>query len=389
MAPDPIPSPAGDTHVWWQLDPRVTFLNHGSFGACAGPVLDAQQRWRAELERQPVDFLERRIDGLVGETRGQVAAFLGADPDGLAFVPNATTGVNTVLRRLGLGSGDAVVIGDHAYPAVWNAARTVCAELDVALDIVRIPLPLPSDDDVVAAFAGAITERTALVVVDHVTSATAAVMPVERIVEACRARGVPVLVDAAHAVAMLEVDVDPLGADFWVGNFHKWLCAPKGAGALWVADRWRDRMRPLVTSHEHLRTFHQAFDWTGTYDPTAILSVPAAIDFLAEFGWEDMRERNHDLVCAGRALVNEAVGRPILVPDDRCGWMAIVALPDGVATTREEARALTARMAGEHRVEVPFVHRPGGGFVRLSAHLYNTIEDFERVSGVLPAILRG
>jgi isopenicillin-N epimerase len=350
-------------------------------------VLEAQSAWRAEMERQPVDFLDRRIEGLLADARARVGPFLRADPEGLVFVPNATTAVSTVLRGIGLAEGDEVVMTDHAYPAVLNAVGTTCAAVGARRVIVPVPLPLPGPGAIVEGIAAGITARARLVIVDHVTSPTAAILPVEPVVAACRARGVPVLVDAAHVPGMLDVDVDGLGADFWTGNFHKWMCAPKGAGALVVAPAWRDRLRPLVTSHEHLRSFHARFDWTGTDDPTAVLSVPAAIDFLDGLGLERLRAHNHQLALYGREAVAHALGADRLVPDDATGSMSLVPLPEGVATTRDGAHALKARLYDAERIEVPFGPWNGRCYVRLSAQVYNHPAEYDRLARALSRAL--
>lgn len=373
----------------WLLPRDAAFLNHGSFGACPIPVLEEQARWRQEMERQPVQFLDRRLAELLAEARARVGTFLRADPEGLAFVPNATAAVGTVLRSIALEPDDEVVLTDHAYPAVLNAARTICAAAGARAVVAPVPLPLPDDDEIVARIADAVGLRCRLVLVDHVTSSTAAILPVARVVEACRARGVPVLVDAAHAPGMLDVDVDALAADYWTGNFHKWVCAPKGAAALCVRDEpARARLAPPIVSHEYLRTFHERFDWVGTYDPTAWLTIPAALDFFDELGWDEVRAHNRALALEAREIVRASIDAPVLVRDDATGWMSIVPLPEGVVRDRDEARAFSARAWDEHRIEVPVAGWRDRAFLRLSAHVYNARADYERLAAVLPDIVR-
>lgn len=391
--PYSAPMPADLEGPWpgaapaWTLDPAVAFLNHGSFGACPREVLEAQSAWRARLERQPVAFLEREIDGLLAEAADQAAGWLGADPEGFAFVPNATTGVNTVLRHLALAPGDEVLMTDHAYPAVENTVRSICARAGATAVVHPIELPLPGDAEIVEGLLARVGPRTRLVVVEEVTSQTAAILPVGAIVAGCRARGVPTLVDAAHGPGMLPTDVRALGADFWTCNFHKWVCAPKGAGGLVVAPEHRERLRPLVISQPWLTTFRDAFAWTGTADPTAYLSVPAAIAFLEGLGLEALRARNHELALAARDLVGGSIGTRPLVPDDRCGWMTVVPLPEGAGGSREEARILHEAIYARAQVEVPIVAWKGLGLVRLSAHAYNRLADYRRLAEILPAVL--
>jgi isopenicillin-N epimerase len=370
----------------WILDPSVAFLNHGSFGACPLPVLDAQTELRRQMERQPVEFLWRRLAGLTGEARERTAALLNAEPAGLAFVTNATMGVATVLAGTSLEPGDEVVMTDHAYPAIRNSARRACAASGATLVVEHVPLPLPSPDDVAAIVLGAVTARTRLVIVDHVTSPTAAIFPVKAIVEQCRSRDTPVLVDAAHVPGMFDVDLTALAPDFWTGNFHKWACAPKGAAVLYVGPEHRDRVRPLVTSHGYGGSFHAEFDWTGTADPSPYLSIPAALDFMETLGWERVRRHNHALVESGRAWLAGALGTEAQVPESSFGSMAVVALPAGVGATVEEARVLQADLYDTDRIEVPIGSWNERGYVRLSAQAYNAPGEYERLARALPAL---
>lgn len=371
----------------WTLDPTVTFLNHGSFGACPRPVLDRQAALRNELERQPVDFLWRRFPEQVAAARSKVATFLGADEAGFAFVPNVTAGVSTVLRSMRLRPFDEVLITDHAYPAVLIATQRACEKAGARIAIAPVPLPLPAAVNIVALVRGAMGPRTRLVVIDHVTSSTAAILPVREIVGACREADVPVLVDAAHAVGMLAVDVGALGADFWVGNLHKWTCAPKGAAALVVSPERRGDVHPLVTSHGADQGFREEFDWTGTHDPTAYLAAPAAIAFFDALGWERVRRHNHALASFGRATLAEALGTAPPVRDEAFGSMSLVALPEGAVTTYEGTLDLQDRLWRNERIEVPVTWWNERAFVRLSAQAYNAPADYMRLAEALPPYL--
>jgi isopenicillin-N epimerase len=370
----------------WALDPDVAFLNHGSFGATPLPVLAAQDGWRKRMEREPVEFLWRRLSGRIEEARQRAAGFLDADPSGFAFVPNATTAVSTVLASLDLRAGDRLVATDHAYPAVLNALRTTCDRTGAELVLVGIPLPPPPEDDIVERMLDVVDPRTRLVVVDHVTSSTALILPAADVVAACREAGVPVMVDAAHAPGMLDVSVRRLRPEYWSGNFHKWVCAPKGAAALWVTDELRDLTHPLVTSHGAGQGFAAEFDFQGTDDYTAYLSVPAALDFMASLGWERIRRHNHELAAYGQRVVAGALGTTPPVPEDGFASMALCALPARLAPDQEAARRLQLRLFEDHRIEVPISWWNGAAYIRLSAHVYNAPEDYERLAAVLATL---
>ncbi|MFZ5479426.1 MAG: aminotransferase class V-fold PLP-dependent enzyme [Myxococcota bacterium] len=371
-----------DIRASWTLDETVAYLNHGSFGATPRPVLDEQARLRAEMEREPVHFLARTFDARIAVVRQRLATFLGADARGLVAVPNATTGVATVLRSLPWREGDEIVLADHAYNAVKQAVRFLGEHFGVKMVEARVPFPLASAEQVVEAFDEAIGPRTKLVIVDHVTSATALVFPVAEIVACARAHAVPVLVDGAHAPALLPLALDALAADFYVGNLHKWLCAPKGAAFLHVAPAWRDRVRPLVPSHGYGGGFFAEFDWTGTDDPTAWLSVPAAIDFFEALGPERVRASNHALVREGRVAIARALGVDLPHPDDPAlyGPMAAIPFPRGGVPAE-----LNRVMFERHRIEVPFTTYDGRVWVRISGQVYNRPEEYARLADVLRA----
>ena len=370
----------------WTLHPDVAFLNHGSFGATPLPVLAAQNAWREQMERDPVEFLWRRLAGRLDEARRRAAGFLDADPSGFAFVPNATTAVSTVLASLDLRAGDRLVATDHAYPAVLNALRATCARTGAELVLAGIPLPPPPEDDIVGRIMDVVDSRTRLVIVDHVTSATALILPAAGVVAACRGVGVPVMVDAAHAPGMLDVSVRHLRPDYWTGNFHKWVCAPKGAAVLWVKEELRDRTHPLVMSHGAGQGYAAEFDFQGTDDYTAYLSVPAALDFMASLGWERIRRHNHALAAYGRRVVAASLGTPPVVPEDRFGSMALCALPTRLAPDQETAQRLQLRLFEDHRIEVPIAWWNDAAYLRLSAQAYNAPEDYERLAAVLPTL---
>lgn len=381
-----MPWSPGDPSIraLWTLDPEVVFLNHGSFGATPRRVLEAQTAWRARLEREPVLFLARDLPELARVVRERVATFLGADPAGLVPIGNATTGVATVLANLDWQAGDEIVLADSAYFAVKQACRALADRYGVRVVEAVVPFPIERPDQATAAFVAAMTERTRLVIVDHVVSALAIVLPVGEIVAAAHARGITVLVDGAHGPGQLPLDLDAIGADFYTGNLHKWVCSPKGTAILYAAAPWRDRLHPLAISHHYKSGLHAEFDWTGTTDPSAWLAVSDAMDVLAELGWDALRANNHASVQRGRTLVAEALGATLPHPDDPALYGSMAVIPvDWATTTRARPAELTARLYEQHRIEVPFTTYDERVWVRISGQAYNAPSDYARLAEVL------
>ena len=382
----------------WTLDPQITFLNHGSFGATPRVVLEKQSSYRAQLEREPVRFFTRELEPLLDAARSRLAAFLGADEAGLAFVPNATAGINAVLRSLDLDKNDELLVTNHEYNACRNALEFVATLSGAKVVVVDVPFPIANEDEVVQRVVERVTDRTKLFLVDHVTSQTALILPVKKLVDAMRGRGVDTLVDGAHAAGFLPLDVRAIGAAWYTGNLHKWVCAPKGAGFLYVAQNRRASIRPVSISHgaNSTRTdrsrFLIEFDWTGTFDPTAWLCVPDAIDFIeATAGWEETRRRNRALALLARDLLCDTLAIEKPAPDDMLGAMAAVPLPDGTSTTAPALYGdpLQDRLLFEHNIEVPVVPwpQPPKRLLRISAQLYNELPEYERLAAALKAML--
>jgi isopenicillin-N epimerase len=387
----------------WRLDPAVAYLDHGRFGATPEPVLEAQRAWRDRMEAQPAQFLARDLDGLLDAARQDVASFLGADPDGLVFVPNATTGVSTVLASLRFQEGDELLTTDHDYNATLNALR-LAAERDGATVVqASIPYPIRDAAQAIDAILAKVTPRTRLAMVSHVTSATALVLPVARIVQELDRLGVDTLVDGAHAPGMVPLDLGFIGAAFWAGNGHKWLCGPKGAGMLHVRSDWRHRIKPLVVSHGEnddrpiaRSRFHRLFDWQGTADPTPYLTLPAAIRFVGALdrdGWRGLMAANNALARTGRDLISAALGIPAPAPDAMIGAMATIPLP--WVTDDDAADALQRSLLADDGIEVAIVRWPVPAardastpvrtMVRISAQRYVRTDELERLAGALAA----
>ncbi len=384
----------------WTLDPEVRFLNHGSFGACPQVVLEEQSRLRARLERQPVQFMARDLEGLLDAARVPLAELVRADPDDLAFVPNATHGFNTVLRSLSFAPGDEILATSHGYNAARTAATFAAERAGASLVEAPVPFPLASADEVVAALEAAFTPATRLLLIDHITSPTGLVLPLERLIPLAKERGVDVLVDGAHAPGMVEIDLarlSELGATYYTGNCHKWLCSPKGAAFLWVHPERQGQIRPLAISHgandprQSRSRFRLELDWTGSADPTAYLCVPAAIEFLQSLfpsGWEGLREHNRELALAARRLLCEALDVAPPAPEDMIGNLGAVILPgeppELAPGTPEPLQTALREQAG---VEVPVFRFAGERVLRISAQAYNDLSEYQHLAEVLQRLL--
>jgi isopenicillin-N epimerase len=351
------------------LDPDVVFLNHGSYGACPRPVFERYQAWQRELEREPVQFIARRLPELLAHARGELGAFVGAAADDLTFVPNATTGVNLAARALDLQPGDEVLATDLEYGACELMWLQLCERAGARY------LRAPVDE----LFEHA-TELTRAVFVSHITSETALLLPLEEIVTQARARGLVTIVDGAHGVAQVDLDLASLGADFYAGNCHKWLCAPKGAGFLYVRPEWQERVDgPIIGwGYEEPATFISRTEEQGTRDSAAYLTVPDAIAFHRE---HDVREQCRALTRTARRELCTLLGTEPLAPDAQIVQMASVRLPG-----REPG--LSQHLFDEYRIEIPTTGPGPDDLLRVSVAPYTVWEDVERLLDVLPAALR-
>jgi isopenicillin-N epimerase len=393
----------------WALDPTVTFLNHGSFGACPRAILEVQRGWRDKLEADPARFLGRELEDLLDWVRSEIGAFVGGDPDGLALMTNATAGLSAVLRSLAFERGDEILITDHIYGSANSAVRFAAAHAGAKVVVARIPFPIQVPDQAFEAVMAKVTDKTKLALIEHVTSPTALVLPVERLVPALQEKGVDVLVDGAHGPGMVPVRLNEMGPAYYVGTLHKWICAPKGSAFLFVRRDRQPQIKPLAISAGFGETkgdrsrFRLDFDWTGTFDPSAWLTVPAAIDGLGEMlpgGWPALMDANVKLLTRARDIVAEALHTQRQAPDGMTGSMASLPLPGG-PWPREEAlrrmQMIDAAMRGR-RFEVPLIlwplpwlvdagdlpnDTPFEVLVRISAQAYNSQGQYERLSSIL------
>jgi isopenicillin-N epimerase len=389
--------PAADPRLW-PLDPGVVFLNHGSFGSCPLAVLEYQQEIRCRLERQPVQFFVRDLEALLDEAREKLAQFIDAPSEGLAFVPNATCGVNTVLRSLRFQAGDELLVTNHEYNACRNALDFTATQTGATVREVAIPFPIRTEAQIVEAVMSAVTARTKLVLTDHVTSQTGMIMPVAALSQRLAGRGIDLLVDGAHAPGMLPLSLRQLGVPFYTGNCHKWICAPKGAAFLFVRRDRQNAIRPLSISHgaNSPRTdrtrFLIEFDWTGTCDPTACLSVPRALEYMGGLlpgGWPAVMARNRQLALAARRVLCETLKIAAPCPEECIGSLAAVPLPD--ATCSEPPRSplytdpLQDELREQHGIEVPVIPWPATPrrVLRISAQLYNHLPQYRLLAKAL------
>jgi isopenicillin-N epimerase len=397
-------SPFADRFV---LDPSIHYLNHGSFGACPRDILEAQSALRAELERRPAEFMVKRLPGMLAEVRAELGRFAGADPEGFVFVRNATNAVNAVARSWDLRPGDEILTTSHSYGACRKALEFIAPRRGARLVVASLPFPIGGPDAIADAVLAAVTPRTRLAMLDHVTSPTAIVFPLERLVPALRERGVESIVDGAHALGMLPLALDRLGAAAYTANAHKWLCAPKGAAILHVREDLRRRIRPLAISHGYeggagdtdgagTVRFREEWDWTGTDDPTPWLTIPACLRWLGELlpgGWPALVERNHALAVRGRSILLDAFRAAEPCPEAMLGSTASVPLPEGapespVARLGPEALTIWARERGVEPVFFPSPVDPGGKLVRISAQVYNHEEQYRVLAATLIEGLR-
>jgi isopenicillin-N epimerase len=370
----------------WDLDPDFLTINHGSYGATPRAVLAVQSEWRRRMEAQPTRFFARELPAALREAATTLAQFVKAQPDDIAFVPNATTGCNAVLRSMTFAEGDEILHISHVYNAVRNTVSYVSARSGAKAVVAEVPFPRPEKATILRNIERAIGKRTRIAVIDHITSPSGLVLPIDEIVGICHAAGVPVLVDGAHGPGQVPLDLPALGADWYVGTCHKWLSAPKGCGFLYARADRRPDLHPVTISHGYGQGFTAEFDWTGTMDATAFLSLPAAIDFFHRLGGPAMAERNHRLVSEAATFLAGALGTEVGAHPGMMGTLASVRLPLDLPSAGTDALAVRRALQAVD-VDSPVHALAGGLWLRLSAYAYNEMSDYERLAGLLPDVL--
>lgn len=391
---DPNTAPLAAAGHHFLLRPDITFLNHGSYGACPAPVFETYQRWQRELESEPVEFLSRRIRPLLAEARAPLAAYLGAGCDDLVFVPNATHGMNVVARSLQrlLRADDEVLGTDHEYGAVARTWRFLTEQVGAVYRPQLVSLPQRDQAELVEQVWAGVTERTRILVISHITSPTALILPVRELIRRARERGIISVVDGAHAPGQIPLDLEELGADFYTGNCHKWLCAPKGSGFLYARAERQSLLDPLIVSwgwrsdDPGVSPFQDYFEWTGTHDPAAYLSVPAAIEFQAQHDWPAIRIACHALVDDTQRRIGDLTGLPPISPDGPAWWSQMRAIPLPTSETLS-ATALQARLWDEYQIEIPVRDYGDLRLMRLSIQAYNSPADVDRLVNALAALI--
>lgn len=373
----------------WSLRPGVTYLNHGSFGPPPQPVLNARHQWQQALDSQPMDFYVRQHEPAWRAARQALATFIGADAANLAFVENATSAMNVVAQSFPLAPGDEVLLNDHEYGAVlriWKRAAQLAGASEPR--VVRLPMPVESAEQLSDALFAAVTPRTRLLVVSHITSPTAITLPVARICAEARRRGIAVCIDGPHAVAQLPLELERLGCDFYCASCHKWLSAPFGSGFLYVAPSHHRAVRPPMLSWGRLlphlpEAWADEFIWSGTRDSSPYLAIPAAIEFLQAIGLEAVRQRLHALAGYARQRLLDLLGQPTLVPDSPEWYvgMAHVGLPE------QTPADLQQQLWEQYQIEVPIITWDERRWIRVSCHLYNRQADVDYLLHALGRIL--
>ncbi len=371
----------------WGLDPDFLTVNHGSYGATPLVVRAEQDRWRQRMEAQPTRFFFLELPGALREAAAVLARFLNVDAGDVAFVPNATTGANAVLQSMDLGSGDEVLHVSHVYNAVRNTIGHLAGRSGTKVVVAELPFPRPETAAILRNIEQAITRRTRIAVIDHITSPSGLVLPVHEIVRLCHAAGVPVLVDGAHGAGQVALDLRQLDADWYVGTCHKWLCAPKGCGFLYARADRRSDLHPVTISHGYGEGFTQEFDWTGTMDPSAYLSLPSSIAFFEKLGGVSLRERNRQLAAEAATLLADTLKTEVGALPEMAGSMGLVRLPIDLEPRRSEV--LRVRQALQAAgTDAPVHPLAGALWLRLSAYAYNEIGDYQRLATLLPGVLK-
>ena len=389
-APPPAVNPLHLPDLWETAPGGLTYVNHGAFGRVPLTVRAERRAWQELIDANPMDFFRRRAGVELDRSRLAIARFLGSDDLGVALTQNTTTGIATVLAALPLGPGDRILVTDHIYGAIrWNA-DLAARRTGAVVDEVAVPLAA-NDDEAVEAILAGVREGTRYALLDHISSSTAKLFPMERIIAALHERDVKVIIDAAHVPGSLPVNLNALGADYWAGNIHKWAGAPRGTAGLYASPELRADLQPVPLSWRAPEGFPNSFSLVGTVDQTAWLAAPAGLEFFERLGWEAVREYNNALARAGQLLIAEAIGASLegMPGEDVDEYplpMRLIPL-EGVPGDEAACIALTDRLAREYLIECPVTTWNGRALLRICAQLYNSVACYERVAEALKDLL--
>jgi isopenicillin-N epimerase len=374
----------------WSLDPNIVFLNHGSFGATPVEVLEKQSEYRKLMEHEPVYYFMELMPELYDKSKRSLSKFLGANQDDLVFVQNTTTGVNQVLNSFPAMPGDEWLVSSHAYGACRNAMEHYATKNNIRLQVAEIPFPFENDEDILRAIEEKINKNTRLALIDHISSATGFIFPVKKIIELLHSKGVKVLLDGAHAPGMIDVNIPETGADFYIGNCHKWLCAPKGSAFMYVKEEYRDMIKPLVISHFNDTDLHgkshwsNQFMWDGTHDFSQYFCVMEAIEFMNSIhpeGWKGIMKHNHRLAWKAACMISEKTGFDLPVSEKYIGSMVTIPVPDGEEGFPKfnENPPLKRKLLEKYLIQIPVFTFPDAPqqWIRISTQLYNSFEQYE------------
>lgn len=371
------------------LDPNIIFLNHGSFGSTPGPVMRSYQKWQLELETQPVEFLGRRADNLLYQSRTELATFLHAEALDLVYIPNATQGINIVARSLHLHPGDIILTSDHEYGAMDRTWRFLSKKSGFEYKQIHISTPIPSDDKILDIFCQNFSPNVKVLFLSHITSPTATIFPIQAICKAAREVGILTVIDGAHAPGQIPLDLSTLGADFYTGNLHKWLCAPKGSAFLWVDKHSQPLIEPLIISwgfecdQPGDSPFIDLLQWTGTRDISPFLAVTDAIRFQKENDWPVIQQRCHDKAAAAEKRLCRVTGLPsIYISPNQFAQMFSILLP-----VHQDIQILKSSLYEQYRIEVPVINWNGKSLLRVSVQAYNSDEDLTKLEQALRNLL--
>ena len=374
----------------FMIDPSIIFLNHGSFGATPKPVFEEYQRWQRELENQPVEFLGRRVMDLTARSRAALGDYLGTHADNLVYTQNVTISLNIVARSLELKSGDEVLTTDHEYGALDRTWRFLSKERGFQYINQHIDLPLTTEEKFIDDLWKGVTKNTRVIFLSHITSSSALIFPVKEIIRRAREAGIITVIDGAHVAGQIPLHLDSLGADFYGGNLHKWLCAPKGAGFLYARPEMQPLLKPLVVSWGNelefasTSTYINDHEFWGTRDVSAFLAIPKAIEFQKENNWDEVRESCHQLAAYAQKRIFELTGIAALHPQADVWFRQMAASPLPADTNVHQ---LKKELYDEYRIEVPVYEWNGNKIIRVSVQGYNTKQDVEELVHALSILM--